>query len=87
MSLYWVDHPDQTATVYLPEVAPSLNPMDGKYQTWFWRNWQPDGICMNCRKRPGLMDPVGGTYACEDCHARCAAGLRAHQYGRPHDGL
>lgn len=78
-SIYWEDHPDQTATVYLKEVAPNVDPQaTEKYQTWFWRNWQPDGICMNCRQRPGLMDPIGGSYTCDECRAECEVAMKQY---------
>jgi hypothetical protein len=57
---------------YVEEVAPSMRVGAPKHerQTWFIVNLQPDGICMNCRQRPGLQDPIGGYYACAECRAQ-----------------
>lgn len=54
---------------YIEDVAPSMRIGASKHekQTWFIVNLQPDGICMNCRARPGLQDPIGGYYSCSDC--------------------
>lgn len=48
----------------------TTTPAPGKYKTWIIVNLQPDGICMNCRNRPGLQDPIGGYYSCDECRER-----------------
>jgi len=62
---------------YIEEVAPSMRIGAPKHekQTWFIVNLQPDGICMNCRKQPGLEDPIGRYFSCVDCRERAALGV------------
>ena len=74
MPIKWLGkHPNgysEIVQTYLIEEAPSMEPGAPRHakQTWVILNWpQPDGTCMNCRQRPGLLDPIGGSYTCGQC--------------------
>lgn len=71
-----------TVVVYQIETAPSLEPNASKHakQTWFFINLQPDGVCMNCRQRPGIFFPSSGSYSCEQCLKDCEQALAALRY-------
>lgn len=62
---------------YDVEVAPSIEPGAPKHakQTWFIVNLQPDGICMNCRVRRGVEDPIGGYFSCVECREQAESAI------------
>lgn len=83
MPVWWL-HPNPdghswAVLTYAEEVAPSMVPGAPKSakQTWFIVNLQPDGLCLNCRKRPGLQDPIGGYYSCVECRAACETAIQS----------